>query len=449
MGEYGYLKTEKNIYAAMHLAQNPFDIFPLFKDFRNKEACIKEEAVFLLPESLENKLEILTSIKDKRTLVYGLFGVGKTSFVDFILYITYHYRRRFCSRVIITEANVEKAINEFLLTICFDIVQEIEQRKLTKPLALIRKWVAEKRYGDALFDNMIRLAGNYTEKVEDNTIKVSQKGANVSLALTGGHLQYEEQIERRRCIQNYVQILPMKNIAQYLADFLEIVTQIGYESITIFMDEADHLGKLDEFLRMLTRSREILFTKGYTFFVAGSAEIAKYTEAVGAIFDKIVFVPPLTKDNFKRFLQNRVHNVAPKIGIEDLFEEESLDFIFEQSKGISKTLLRLTENALDFAASKNDEKVSIAHCLESQDTDYNKIEQVLKKSHLALLKYLAGISYTSASDEKLQQLVGVKRIQLRNLLEELLQLGYVRKESRGKTKYYSISSQYKNYFLNS
>lgn len=328
-------------------------------------------------------------------------------------------------------------------------MQEIKQRRLTKPLELIHKWVIEKRYGDALFDNMIRLAGTYTEKVEDSKIRTSQKGGNMGLGGIGVHLQYEEQIERRRCIQNYVQVLPMKNIAQYLADFLEIVTQIGYENITIFLDEADHLGKLDEFLRMLTRSREILFTKGYTFFVAGSVEVAKYTEAVGAIFDKIVFIPPLSKDTFKRFLQNRVHQVNPKINIEAIFEEAALDFIFEKSNGISKTLLRLAENALDFAASKKDTKVTALHCIESQDTDYNKIEQMLKKSHLVILKYLATVVYSSASDENLQKLAGVKRIQLRNLLEELLQLGYVRKESRGRTKYYSISSQYKTYFLNS
>lgn len=449
MGDYDDLKTEKNIYLSVNLAKNPFDIFPLFKDFRNKELCAKEEELFLLPEHLRRELKILTAMKDKRALVYGLYGVGKTSFVDFILYITYNYRNHFGSRVIITESNIERAINELLLSICFDLVREIELRKLSKPFELIRKWVTEKRYGDALFDNMLRLAGNYSEKVENSKTAKKEKVASLSLAGTGIHLGYEEQIERRRCIQNYVNVLPMKNIAQYLADFLEITSKIGYEDIIIFLDEGDHLGKLEEFLRMLTRSREILFTKGYTFLVAGSVEIAKYTESIGSIFDKIIFIPPLSQDNFKKFLQNRIQWVNPQLTIESLFEKEALDFLFECSRGVSKTLLRAAENALDFAVSRGDKKVTRLHCLECQDTTYNKIEQALKKSHMMILKYLASLPYTAASDENLQQLVGVKRIQLRNLLEELLELGYVRKESRGKTKYYSISSQYKSYFMNS
>ena len=176
----------------------------------------------------------------------GLYGTGKTSFVDFILYIAHNFRGRFCTRVIITEDNVEKAINEMLLSLCFEILSEIERKKLTEPIQSLRKWITGKRYSDFLLGSMNRLIGEYTEHNETSIVTKNKKIFKMSPGNIGTEFGYDKEVTVRKAIQSYVEILPMPKIAEYLNDFLEIIQLIGFQDIVIFIDEADHLAKIDK-----------------------------------------------------------------------------------------------------------------------------------------------------------------------------------------------------------
>jgi DNA-binding MarR family transcriptional regulator len=446
MPNYEHLKKKKGLYTSYGLSRNPFSIAPLFKEFKQSLQCEYEEKFFVLPSRLEREVQILLAMENERALIYGLYGVGKTSFVDFILYLAHNFHGHFCTRVIVTEDNVERAIQEMLLSLCLEVVSEIERKKITRPVEAVRKWIASRRYSDFLLSSVSRLIGHFTEQEETSTVQKKKMAVKISPANLGGEWGYDEEITVRKGIQSYVDVLPMRKIAEYLQDFLEIIRLIGFHDVIIFIDEADHLQKIDTFLKLLTRAREVLFCGGYNFFIAGSVELAKYTEALGAIFDKIIFLKPAHMETMKAMLECRIQALNPKKSLSDLFEEDALPLIFEKSKGIQKQFLRIAENALDEAAMAEDSKIRVAHCLSVFKTSEDEISLNLKNSQIRILRFLSRCEASSASDQKFQEETQVGRTYLRLVLEELVEQGYIRKERRGKHVYYSISSQYRAYF---
>ena len=170
-----------NPHSVMQLKANPFSISPLFKDFKDQAECAREEKLLVLPPDLRREMKMLLLGKNQRALIHGLYGVGKTSIVDFVLYLAYNFHKRFCVRTVVTEDNVDKAINEVLLSLCFEILAEINSKDARHPLELFRKWVAEKKFSDGLWNNLLKLTGRYTETVE--TQKNSGKKGKIKLQL--------------------------------------------------------------------------------------------------------------------------------------------------------------------------------------------------------------------------------------------------------------------------
>ena len=446
VSRYQHLKQNYNQYSCLGLSKNPFAIAPLFRSFKEKKKCELEEELFVLPQGLEHEIQTLIQMQDRRSLIYGLYGVGKTSLVDFILYLAYNFHKRMCLRVVINENNVERAIHELLLAVCFEILAEISSRTLLQPLVALKKWLVEYQRADFIMENILKLMGKYTEIEQRAQSSIKKRNLNASAGIIQGGYSFSEEIEVRKSIQSYVEILPMRKVADYLEDFFAIAQQLGFKDIIIYVDEADHLTQLESFLSMLTRSREILFTSGYTFFVAGSVEIAKHTESMGAIFDKLIYIHPADRLNFREILDLRIKMTNSKLGILDVFDEESLVLIFEKTKGVRKNFIRLAENALDLAASTSQNKVCVEHCQQIISTGEDKVSVSLKESHIRILKFLAENNLVTPSNLDFQSFVKVKRVQLRNLLEELFGFGYVKKFPKGRAVYYQISSQYKPYF---
>ena len=430
----------------MELRGNPFSIAPLFRNFKNIQECEGEEKLFILPETLERDLEILLTTEDQRILVYGFYGMGKTSLADFLLYIAHNYHRRFCTRVVLTEDNIERAIHELLLSLTSDILSEISLRQLTKPVVSIRNWIAQRRYNDFLLTCLAKLMGPYSETKETVKTRKNKGEGQITPGGVGFNIGYGEEIEIRKAIQSYVEVLPLRKIAEYLVDFQSIVRELNYKDIIFFIDEADHLPKIDNFIKLLTRSREILFSKGYTFLIAGSVELARFTESLGSIFDRLIYLTPTDRENFHATLQRRIHAYNESLGVDDIFTNDALDLIFNRSKGIRKEFLRICENALGVALTNNGDKITVQHCLQALGKGEKELVLDLKKIQIQILRYLALREVCSPSDKKFIENMEVSRAYLRNNLEELTNQGYVRKEKRGRQSFYSISSQYRSYF---
>ncbi|NUM37471.1 MAG: hypothetical protein HUU50_23295 [Candidatus Brocadiae bacterium] len=446
MKEYEDFKKNFNQYEPLGLPGNPFSIAPLFRSFKNIRKCEEEEKLFVIPQDLKGEIQTLLRMQDRRALIYGLYGVGKTSLVDFILYLAYNFHKRMCLRVVITEDNVERAIQEMLLTVCFEILSEISSQSLLHPIIAIKKWLVKYKRSDFIMENILKLMGNYTESQEQVKTSKKQEGLKGSLGIIEGNYSFSEELAVRKSIQSYVEILSMRQVAEYLEDFSHIVQQLGFQDIIVYIDEADHLNRLDLFLNMLTRAREVLFASGYTFFVAGSVEIAKYTESLGTIFDKLIFIPPANYITIADILDRRIKMLAPCLGISNIFEHDVVEILFQKTHGVRKSFLRLAENALDIAANRGCPRVTVEHISQVLSTVEDKVSSALKETHIRVLQYLGKHDLVSASNLDFQQHAKVKRVQLRNILEDLLASGYVKKQTQGKGIYYQISSQYRPYF---
>jgi DNA-binding transcriptional ArsR family regulator len=448
MGVAKELKQTQSQYSLFRLSENPFKIEPLFRDFRNKQLCSEQEPLFVAPENLRLHLNNLCHLKDRRCLIYGGYGVGKTTLIDLILYLACNFHNRFCVRVILTEDNVERAINEMLLSLCLDIIDEISYRSVGRPIMAIKKWLIERKFGDTLLTSMAKLIGRYTEESLQVAKTAKKKSLQVSPMGVGIGLNVEHEIETRRSIQSYVDVLPMRCVGGYLEDMLCIVKQIGYRDIVIFIDEADHLSKIDAFLRMLTKAREVLFSTGFTFLVAGSPEIAKYIESIGIIFDKTIFVEPATRNEFEEILNCRIRSHNAVLAVGNIFAAQAMEAIYESTKGIRKQFIRLAENSLDIAAAHGDNVVGEAHVMEAIGMGKDQIQISVSDSQMRILKSLARLGPSSPSDQVFQNSVRLKREALRLLLEELYEHGYVNKDKQGRRTLYSVATPYKPYFLN-
>jgi uncharacterized membrane protein len=447
MARYDYLKNNQNQYRLFALSDNPFTISPLFKEFQDREFCEKEEELFVFPDYIEKETRILLQMKNKRTLIYGLYGVGKTTLVNFFLYLAHNYYRRFGSRIIVTEDNVEHAINEILVTLCFDILSYASAKSILEPIQSFKKWLVEKNYQDSLLRNIAQLLGTYTE-TEENVSKKSKRTTLQGMPYNVGiGMNWEKEIEIRKSISSYVETLSLKMIARYLESIGEIIRKLGFMDCIIFIDEADHLPKLDKFLAMLTKSREVLFTTGYTFFISGSPELAKYTESMGTVFDKLIFIQPVDWRGFCELLTQRVKIGNKKLELDHIFDMAALRFLFEQSKGLRKYALRMAENAMDIAVARQHAKISKEDCEEVLRQGSDQISSELQTMEVKILQYLARNQGTSPSQKEFLEHVAISRVYLRKLLEQLCQKGYVAKEQKGRKVYYSLLSQYRPYFL--
>ena len=323
---------------------------------------------------------------------------------------------------------------------------EISRRPLRHPIVAIQKWIMENRYGDTLLENLSRLMGRYSEVKETSQTRKNRSHIKVAPGNLGGEWEQEEETQITKVIQSYVDVLPVRKVTEYLKDFREIIRQLGFHDIVLFIDEADHLPHIEEFLRMLTRSRELLFTAGYTYIIAGSVEVARYTEAMGAIFDHLIYLQPLAEDSFHNVIERRLQSQKKLLKLGDIFASGALHLIFQKSRGILKEGLRLAENSIKNAAKERASLVTVEHCLKVIEKETQEITLELQEKHILLLKFLANTDYASPSDKELQKAVSLSRSYLRTLLEDLSQKGYIHKEKRGKKSFYLISSQYRPYF---
>jgi hypothetical protein len=293
---------------------------------------------------------------------------------------------------------------------------------------------------------MAKLIGSYVEEKSEIVKKKKKSSMEFSPFSMGGNFSLEKEIETRKNLQSYVNVLPMRSIGFYMEDMLSIVQQIGYKDIIVFIDEADHLGKIDTFLRMLTKAREVLFFTGFTFFVAGSPEIAKHVESIGVIFDKTLFLEPAKYAEFEDVLNRRIVAYNSKTSIHHVFQKDALQTIYKVTKGVRKQFIRLAENALDVAANYQVSQIRVSDVMEAIEMGQDQIQISLSTSQIDILKKLAKIGHSSPSDKKIQDAVNLKRESLRMALEELETMGYVKKEKKGRKSIFHISSTYKPYF---
>ena len=160
-------KKIKNPFQALKLPKNPFNISPLFGNFRDKALSKIDEEHIVLPKYLDDEIVPLLISNGLKILPYGEYGVGKTSFINFLLYLSFNNHGKFAVRIIITEENIKSATNELLFTICHDIIRYMKP-KFADKLGALRKLKVKLRYGAFLIEEIQKLQGAYEEQKTKN-----------------------------------------------------------------------------------------------------------------------------------------------------------------------------------------------------------------------------------------------------------------------------------------
>jgi len=417
------------------LKNNPFTIHPLFANLDDEDDCKRDERLlFKTPESEE----VVKSLgPGRRLLVYGDMGVGKSTLLNLLLYLARKRDKFLPVRVFISENNVSRAVQEILYTVCMELVAQLKRKTITKPIETVRRLILEKRKGDALYDYLSRLIGPYEEETVKGRTTAGELGGEIGTgAIPGGALRgrttTEETVETR--LRSHVESLPAKVIENYFKDLSEITSDLGHAGIIIGIDEADHIADIVKVVGMLTVARGLFFVSDREVFVlAGSPQLVAETTVTGGVFDAIVHVNALNRDDMKLMLERRVREQNDNSSLNDVFDSDSVEAIYQFSGGFPKTVLKLAENSLVEAAVSGKSRVQKEDVMKV----VSKAQALLGPSELRVLEALRKIGEASPSTKRLQRATDLSRQQLDRILRTLYEGNVVRRTKDGKAYFYA------------
>lgn len=419
--------------------KNPFSIYPLFSDPSNDELCSRDKRLFVRSPQADDAIKGFGS--GRRILIYGEVGSGKSSILNMLLYVARTSQKYMSIRVLISEQNVERTVQEILYTICMEIIHQAKQRKVSHPIESLKKWLVEKKRSDDFYDYMARLIGEFEEETTvRKTTTGSVKGTIGTGAVPGaslsGKAENEETVETK--LKSRVENLPVKVVESYFQDMIQAVGKIGYEGIAIGLDEADHIADLKKVVAMLTVSRGIFFASDkVVFVVAGSSELSKRADVTRGVFDSMIFVEDVSLEIMKGILDKRIRLENSKRSLDSTFEEKAVDTIFSYSGGLPKDGLRLAANALIEAAIENEVPVKQAQVKKAQSRSITHLSEALEPNVLKVFEAVEEIGESSPSSDKLQRATRLSRQQLDRILRDLSNRHIIRRRKEGKLyKYY-------------
>lgn len=419
--------------------RNPFSIYPLFSDPKNDEICTRDKGLFVRRPQADDAIKAFGS--GRRILIYGEVGSGKSSILNMLLYVARSRQNYLPVRVLISEQNVERAVQEILYTVCMEIVRQVKQRKISHPIDSIKKWFIEKKKSDDFYEYMSRLIGGFEEETIVKKTSTGSVGGTIGTgAAPGGSLsgkaEREETTETR--FKSRVESLPAKVVESYFQDMIEAVEKISYEGVAVGLDEADHIEDISKVVGMLTVARGIFFASDKQIFVvAGSSELSKRTDVMRGVFDSMIFVEDVSLDVMKRILDKRIRFENGKRSLNSTFEERAIDAIYSYSAGLPKDSLRLAANALTEAAIENEVPVKQAQVQKAQSRSIAHLSETLEPNELKVFEALGEIGESSPSSENLQKASHLSRQQVDKILRELHGRHIIRRRKEGKLfKYY-------------
>jgi hypothetical protein len=436
------LWDQKKDYSAFKLSKNPFSIVPLFQDYFNVDRCKEAEPLFVVTEEIKNAM--ITFDLGRRILIWGEIGVGKTSLVNMLLYYSYARRKWLPIRITLAESNIERTVQEILYNFCFELIEELKRKKISKPLTAVKKWILDKRFADRLYDFMYRLAATaFEEEKTKATTKKIGGDVKVGTGLVSGGIESGGEVSTTQSFKTYVENLPAIVIKNHLEIISELVNALGYEGVVFAIDEADHIPDIKKVIKALTVSREIFFTsEKYTFVLCGSPEMIKgdSKKEIRGIFDSDVHVKQLDDSVIMDIFSKRVEaaSIEANVPLTDVFDEKSLSAILMNANGKLKFAFKIAQNSLDEAAYNRRNRVNVKDVESALSRMQASIEVSLEPSEQAVLDALSKLGAMSASDSQLQTETGLSRPSLDRILKVIHQKGLVTSTKRGKKVIYGV-----------
>jgi GTPase SAR1 family protein len=408
------------------------------------------EDEMLFSRRTESEEAVKSLLPGRRLLIYGDVGAGKSSLLNMLLYLSWKKHQHMPVRVLLSEQNVDRAVQEILYTVCIELVRQARMRSIRHPIDSLKRWTLDKRKIDDFYDYLARLIGSFEEEKVSGKAKTKSVGGSVGTGaiLPGGtvegRFESQETIETR--LKSKVESLPARIIEDYFKDMINAVTQIGFKGISVGLDEADHIQDISKVVGMLTRARGILFASGKeTFVIAGSEALVKESaRVVKGIFDVMIPMKSLDPAEIKNMLDKRISTESAnnkQLTADKLFEHSALRLLYEYSSGSPKAALRLAANCL-IEAALDDKNISCiisnAHVKKAWLRSTSELAEILDEGEIRVLNALEKLHEASPSSEGLQKEVSLSRPSLTKILLRLHKDGHVRRRKKGKSYYYYV-----------
>ncbi len=425
-------------YSKFGFSRNPFSIHPLFADLDDDDRCKRDQRLFF--KSSESEQVAMSIGPGKRILIYGDVGVGKTTLLNLTLYLAKMREKYLPVRVLVSEDNVSRAVQEIMYTVCMEIVAQIKTRKITQPITAVRRWLVERREADKLYDYLSRLVGTFEEEKTTARKTVSKIGGEIGTgAVPGGAIKGETESEETiiNSLRTHVESLPAKVIENYFRDLSDLAEKIGYGGIITGIDEADHIRELNKVVGMLTVSRGLFFISDKEIFViAGSNELIKQPTVTEGLFDSTMPLKPLTIEEMKQMLEKRTKEQRALGSLDGVFDWGALSAIHEFSRGLPKLALKIAENSLTEVATLGYNRVERRHVLQVLERAGAQVSIMLEPSERRVLEALRKIGEASPSSKSLQKTTALSRQQLDRILRKLCDQNIIQRRRDGKAYYY-------------
>ncbi len=426
-------------YSKFGFKKNPFSIRPLFNNYMDLDKCKEEKELFIVTEESEILYKIFDL--DRRILLWGDIGVGKTTLINMILYISLSEKKWFPIRIIISEKNIGRTVQEILYSLCFEIMNELEALSISKPLKSLKNWILKQRSSDSLYEIMLKMMSN---SFEEETVKKHKEPLDRKVKRTlKERVGFSIDEEVIKSLKTYVENSPPSIIKENLKSLGELVEKMGYGGIIFAIDEADHIEDMKSVVSALTTARDIfLASNKYTFIFCGSPELISYDrkkERFG-IFDTEVHVKQLKDTQIGEILLRRIKKErnGDSVTLDSVFDNATLKTLYLNADGKIKIALKIAQNSLDEALYNKHDKIYEEDIKNTLGRMKATIETKLTETEMIVLQGLSEFGKPmSPSDVEFQIKTKSSRPTLQRTLSSLHRKGLVNITKEGKKTLYS------------
>jgi len=420
------LQRIRGNYKTLGLDHNPFSTEPLFVEITSDREFREDRPLFHNRE--DEALKALSPLNSpqspRRILVYGDIGVGKSSFLNYILSASRKLfeikgkkeRSYLPIRVIVEKEEPLRIVQDMVRSYSLELIKLIKEEK-------------------GLSDRFMGFIGKGKEKEVAKTLlratgKLSESKTK-ELGLKGIKFGESTDILFER--------LSISEALDFLKSLSYLTTELGYKGAVIGIDEADKLA--DKVAIALLRSgRVIFYVKNCFFYFVGSEtlkqEIDKNKDVSGLFDLPIIQLSSFDFKTSEKIVETRLKKASfpADKSLYDIFDKTIFTSIYNLSEGIVKELFKICEQLVEFAVSLNKSRID-SQVYDLFLEEYYKIMiSELKQTELDIIRKIS--DWTSPSDRKFQAKTGLKRSTLTKLMNRLLEKGILDKEKRRRKIYY-------------
>jgi len=416
----------EEIWAGSGFARNPYDHRPL--------RVSKEDRELFVGRNKEQKMfKIQTAGREGGIVVVeGPIGVGKTSFVNAMLYDKWNPEKK----------KIKSNKKSYTYLPSFETIQLKENTELSDfMLSVLSNCIfsLERIHGEEISNSDRDLKAG--KELVANTIRSGIGGFSVSVLGSGGGLNKNETAVQPAAI-------PLPTIMNVMDKWFDgIVKKFGYEAVLVPINNLDVLSE-QSVISFLNSARDTLLSRHHVWWILiGGPGLFSTLETNARRVSELVTGQPITLESMSledvlEAVKTRIEKFRTSKDVKSPIPQETIKMLYEVSGGEVRYIFkRLSDIIYEFRATFPSER-------------YIPEEIASKSLHILAQRKLDALNLTDREREVLKRMSSEKNFRIRdyakfgynkpqpmqNLVSKFLRLGLLRRVERSvREVYYSTS----------